>query len=556
MTHWIQNYIDLVRSGEYAVCEEQRQLCDLVEAELVSGRVYVNEEQLEKYLSYQKYFPYNLFPWEIFCFALHNCVYWSDTDHLRWPMLMIYIGRGGGKNGFLAFEDFCLLTSTNGVRKYNIDIFAMSEKQAKASWQDVYDVLEANEKKMKKHFTWTKELIVNTDTGSEFSFNTSSPKTKDGFRPGKVDFDEVHAYENYKLMDVATTGLGKVPRPRRTYITTDGLIRGGVLDDLKGKMKKILSGEKADNGWLPFFCHVESEEEIKDPKMWYKANPSLQYLPHLLYEIQMEYADYLDDPIGNISFSTKRMNYPPKAGEDNITTWDNVLATNQEIDLEQLRGRSCYAGIDYMSTTDFLSAGLLFKFEDKTVWITHTWVCRNSRDLKKIKAPLEQWEAMNLLTFVDAPEIPADLPACWLRVKESELGCNIIGVGIDQYRYQMMRNALEGQGFVWDKKYGDIYLLRPSNEMQVAPIITSEFVNGALAFGDNPLMRWAVWNSKMEVSKVGNITYGKIEPHSRKTDPFKAFVAAQCVALILAEDGSDIETEYESEFGNNGVMTF
>ena len=556
MTHRIQDYIDLVRSGKYPVCEEQHLLCDLVEAELGSGRVYVNEEQLEKYLSYQKYFPYDLFPWEVFCFALHNCVYWKDSDQLRWPMLMIYIGRGGGKNGYLAFEDFCLLTSTNGIRKYNIDIFAMSEKQAKASWQDVYDVLEANKKKMEKHFQWTKELILNTDTNSEFCFNTSSPKTKDGFRPGKVDFDEVHAYENYKLMDVATTGLGKVPRPRRTYITTDGLVRGGVLDDLKSKMKKILTGEKADNGWLPFFCHVESEEEIKDPVMWYKANPSLQYLPHLLYEIQMEFADYLDDPIGNISFSTKRMNFPPKAGEDNITTWDNVLATNQEIDHDELRGRSCFAGIDYMSTTDFLSAGLLFKYDGQVKWVTYTWVCRQSRDLKKIKAPLEQWEAMGLLTFVDAPEIPADLPACWLRMKESELGCHIIGVGIDQYRYQMMRNALEAQGFVWDKKYGDIYLLRPSNEMQVAPIITSEFVNGAIAFGDNPLMRWAVWNSKMEVSKVGNITYGKIEPHSRKTDPFKAYVAAECVALILAEDGSDIETEYESEFGTNGVMTF
>ena len=556
MTHRIRDYIDLVRSGSWATCEEQRLLCDLVEEELESGRVYVNEEQLEKYLSYQKYFPYDLFPWEVFCFALHNCVYWKDSDQLRWPMLMIYIGRGGGKNGYLAFEDFCLLTSTNGVKKYNIDIFAMSEKQAKASWQDVYDVLEANKKKMEKHFKWTKELIVNTDTNSEFCFNTSSPKTKDGFRPGKVDFDEVHAYENYKLMDVATTGLGKVPRPRRTYITTDGLVRGGVLDDLKGKMKKILHREKPDNGWLPFFCHIESEEEIKDQKMWYKANPSLQYLPHLLYEIQMEFADYLDDPIGNISFSTKRMNCPPKAGEDNITTWDNVLATNQEINTEQLRGKACYAGLDYMSTTDFLAAGLLFKIDNRAVWITHTWVCKQSRDLKKIKAPLEQWEAMGILTFVDAPEIPADLPACWLRVKEAELGCHILGIGIDQYRYQMVRNALESQGFVWDKKYGDIYLLRPSNEMQVAPIITSEFVNQAIQFGDNPLMRWAVWNSKMEVSKVGNITYGKIEPHSRKTDPFKAFVAAECVCLLMADDGMDIETDYESSFGSDGVMTF
>ncbi len=556
MTHWIQDYIDLVRSGKYPVCEEQHLLIDLAEKEFASGRIYIDEEQLEKYMSYQKYFPYDLFPWESFCFALHNCTYMQDSGQLRWPMLMIYIGRGGGKNGYLAFEDFCLLTSTNGIPKYHIDIFAMSEKQAKASWQDVYDVLEKHEKKMKKHFRWTKELIVNTDTGSEFAFNTSSPKTKDGFRPGKVDFDEVHAYENTKLMDVATTGLGKVPRPRRTYISTDGLVRGGVLDDLKAKMRQILHGEKKDNGWLPFFCHVENEEEISNPDMWYKANPSLQYLPHLLYEIQMEFSDYLDDPIGNISFSVKRMNFPPKAAEGNITTWENVEATNQLIDYDTLRGRPCFAGVDYMSTTDFLSAGLLFIHENGSRdWVTHTWICKQSRDLPKIKAPIEQWEAMGLVTIVDAPEIPADLPACWLRMKESELGANIVGVGIDQYRYQMMRNALETQRFIWDKKCGNIHLLRPSNEMQVAPIITSNFVNQVYAFGDNPLMRWAIWNSKMEVSKAGNITYGKIEPHSRKTDPFKALVAAECVALITGDD-IDVDTDYESDFGSNGVMVF
>ncbi len=30
------------------------------------------------------------------------------------------------------------------------------------------------------------------------------------------------------------------------------------------------------------------------------------------------------------------------------------------------------------------------------------------------------------------------------------------------------------------------------------------------------------------MSSNGNITYGKIEPKSRKTDPFKAFVAGMC----------------------------
>lgn len=53
MTHWIQDYIDLVRSGKYPVCEEQHMLIELVEREFKSGRIYVDEEQLEKYMSYQ-----------------------------------------------------------------------------------------------------------------------------------------------------------------------------------------------------------------------------------------------------------------------------------------------------------------------------------------------------------------------------------------------------------------------------------------------------------------------------------------------------------------------
>jgi phage terminase large subunit-like protein len=46
-------------------------------------------------------------------------------------------------------------------------------------------------------------------------------------------------------------------------------------------------------------------------------------------------------------------------------------------------------------------------------------------------------------------------------------------------------------------------------------------------------MRWAIQNSKTVVSNSGNITYGKIEPKSRKTDPFKAFVAAEIISDCL-----------------------
>lgn len=56
---------------------------------------------------------------------------YKKNGQLRFPVLLIYVGRGAGKNGFLGFEDFCLLTPVNGIKHYNIDIFAMSENRQK-----------------------------------------------------------------------------------------------------------------------------------------------------------------------------------------------------------------------------------------------------------------------------------------------------------------------------------------------------------------------------------------------------------------------------------------
>lgn len=528
----VSNYIELIRSGKVKACQEQLLLIDMVERVLTTEDVHFDEQQLEKYLSYQKYFPFELFEWEEFCFALHNCLYTSD-GRLRFPILVIYVARGAGKNGYLGFEDFCLLTSTNGIPEYDIDIFAMSEKQAKASWEDVYNVLENHKQKMKRHFSWTKEEIINTDTNSSFRFNTSSPKTKDGSRPGKVDFDEYHAYESYRLIDVAVTGLGKKPLPRRTIITTDGDNRDGPLDDLKEKCFAILNGEQPDNGTLPFMCRLDSDEEINNKDNWEKANPSLPYLPDLRQELELEYFDYRLNPAANISFASKRMNRPPKTRINEVAKWELIEATNIPIDEIAIRGRPCVAGIDYMKTTDFLGAGLLWRVNGIDYWFSHTWICSESADLGRIKAPLREWESRGLVTFVDAAEIPPELPCVWLENEARKRGCQILMVAIDDYRYQLLSDALMRINFSADKGYENVFRVRPRDEMLRIPTITSGFVNKRFAWGDSPVMRWCCNNSMTVTSKSGNLTYGKIEPKSRKTDTFKAFVAAECASDVL-----------------------
>lgn len=528
----IDEYIKFVRSGEVKQCREQFMLCDMVERVFKEEDLVIDHNQLEKYLSYQKYFPFDLFLWEKFCFALHNCVY-RQNGELRWPNLDVFMGRGGGKNGFASFESFCMLTKTNGVRKYDVYAFAMAEQQAKQSWSDVYDVLENNKVKMCKHFRWTKEIITCTDTESSYYFCTASPKTKDGARPGAIFFDELHQYENFKLIDVAKTGLGKVKYPRQTIITTDGLVRGGPLDDRKALWMDILEGKIHDNGILPFICRLDDKDEVDDESCWYKANPSLYKLPTLLQTMRMEYVDYKANPAANISFVAKRMNLPPEELECAVTSWDNIMATNQEIDEKAIYGMPCVGGIDYMKTTDFLGAGLLYRVGDKDYWITHTWVCSKSADLNRIKAPLRQWEAQGLLTFVDASEISPELPAAWLAIQAAKRNSRILKIGVDSYRYALLSNALQRINFSADKGYENVIKLRPSDEMMNIPLITSGFVNQRFCWGDNPLMRWCTNNSKTITSSAGNITYGKIEAKSRKTDSFKAFVAAECVSKEL-----------------------
>ena len=518
----IDDYIWQVQHDEYPVSKEQPQLCEMVERIFTDEDVRVNKEQLEKYMDLQKYFPFDLFPWEKFLFALHNCTYRAD-GRPRFPETLGMMGRGAGKNGYMGFEGLALTTPINGIQFYHIDIFANSEDQAKTTFDDIYNVLEANKAKMEKHFTWNKEVIMNKKTKSQIRFRTSNAKTKDGGRPGMVVFDEYHQYETYKTIEVAETGLGKKPHPRKTIITTNGIVRDGPLDHILERAEGILSGELPDNGLLPFICRLDDKREVDDPRMWHKANPSLRYFQDLRDVMLREYENYKMDRIGNSGFMTRRMNRPQGDTEAEVTSWDNIKATNQE--MPELEGCTCIAGIDYAQTTDFISAGLLFEKEDKWYWITHTWVCAENPAISRIRFPLRDAEERGLLTMVYMPQIPPEMPAQWLAEQGEKY--DIHKLAIDWYRKSLLAKALREAGFDDDKRSrGNIITIRPSNIMLTAPVITSKFADHKIIWGDNPLMRWYTNNAKKIMDAKGNVTYGKIEPKSRKTDGFMALVAA------------------------------
>lgn len=517
----IQDYIDIVEGGKIETCEEQKQLVEYVKNVFATEKLKYDILQIEKYLSYQKYFPFKLFEWEIFCFVLFACIFKTDGTP-RWSDLFAYMGRGAGKNGFLSFVCFCLITDTNGVAYYDVDICATSEDQAKTSFFEIYDILETPQfnKLFKKNFRWNRTEIQNIKTRSTIKFRTNNAKGKDGLRSGIVVFDEVHAYENWENINVFTTGLGKKPHPRRIYITTNGDVREGPLDELLNKARKILKGEMPDNEFLPFLCQLDSDEEVHDKKNWAKANPSLPYLPNLMKQIEKEYEDFKNDPIIHSAFMTKRMNRPQGNKDAEVASWENILKTNDEI--PDLQGKTCVCGIDFSKTTDFMSAFLLFKVKEKYYGIHHSWFCTSCNDKHRIKIPLNDMVQRGLLTIVDDVEIHPSLVANW--ISEMRMIYDIDKIAIDSYRYSLLSRELTNIGY--EAKDKSVKLVRPSDIMLVQPKIHSWFVGNKIIWGDDPLMRWYTNNTKLESAPNNNFKYGKIEPKSRKTDGFMAFVAA------------------------------
>lgn len=544
----VKIYIDKIESCPAVVNKERLLLVEYLKDVFKNEELVYSEEQIEKYFSYEKYFPYGLYEWERFLFVLHYCVFRKDGLP-RWSDLFIYMGRGGGKNYYLSWEDWCAITPTHGIREYHIDICATSEEQARTSFDEIYNILENNLKYRKvfeKNFHWNKTEITNKKTNSTIKFRTNNAKSKDGLRSGALNFDEYHAYENYDNIRVFTTGLGKKDNPRTTITTTDGDVRGGPLDKKKEQALDVLYGRKKDNGLLVFICKLDDENEVGNIKMWQKANPSLEYRPSLLEEMKKEYEDYVQDPIGNSAFMTKRMNIPKMANENQVTTWENILATGQELDSDgnvierkvpNLDGMSCVAGIDYSSFADFASVCLTFKKDSIYYCIKHTWVCSKSKDLPRIKPPLKDWEKAGYLTFVDAVEISPELITDWLRMQS--LKYDIKKVAIDKFRFGLMNNALKEIGFDGENKER-VKLVRPSDVMLIVNTITSGFNLKKIVWGEDPLMRWATWNAKLEPRVNNNYVYGKIEPKSRKTDPFMAFVHSMTLTTEIELEESNV----------------
>lgn len=537
-THpYIEAYFDLIDSGELPVCREQKLLQQYLKKILARSDVYLDKKAIEESVSIPaRYFSYGLYPWEKFANCFIFGLRWKEDRSLVFDRFLFLVGRGAGKNGFFSYDSFYMMSKQHGIPNYNIDIVATSEDQAKTSFEDVYNMLEEpeNERRLGRAFYRSKVLIQNRSTKSRLKYNTSNARTKDGKRPGCVMFDEVHEYDNYDTYKVFTSAGGKVPDYREFFLTTDGRIRGGMMDDLKDEAERVLHEQDIEHSTLfPFVCKMDDPKEADNPELWPKANPSLPYNPILKRKMDTEYELGKHRAEVRIEFMTKRMNCPVEDTRFEVASYEDRLATDQPVP-PKLKGQEAIGGLDFADVRDFCAVGVLLKFKGKRYWLQHTFIHHMALQLQDINKDIVQLAVdKGLAEIVYDKSISPDRIVAWF-VKTSQK-YYIKKICMDMYRSTIIGPKLEEAGF-------EVEVVRTGNitHSKLSPIVDDAFINHTLVFGNDPLMRWYCGNVYVDYLPNGNKEYKKIDKERRKTDGFFALLHALNADAEL-EDYGDID---------------
>lgn len=540
----IEDYIRYCKEHPTWINKERKLLIkNIVMPILKRDDVFFDEKTFKNCIKYCEKNYYPLFTYQKFIYAF---AFMYKNDIPLFPKILVMMGRGNGKDGFIVPLANFFQTPLYGVKNYHVELVANSEQQIKDTFKVAYDAVTTP--KMKGKFRVTRELITNVSTGSELKYNTSNANTKDGKRPGCIIFNEIHAYEDYEQINVFESALGKVKHPREFIITTNGYVRDGPMDEILTMIAEILDTGENPLGYFPFICKLDDAKEVNDQNAWHKANPSMEYMPILANQIHSEYIEMQKIGSKKPEFLTKRMNLPARNEEQTVTTWENILKCCYE-DTEkktprptfEQKGKRAILSIDYADVRDFASAGILTKEEDEYVWRQHTWICAESPFLDSIKFPISQnfgQDEYSDYEVVQGPVIPQDLIVKWCL--DRMVDYQVVKITMDTYRYNLFRSEFDKFGITPESKQDPSGLLRMLRKLGsvcgiIAPEIEALFAEHKINYGPSAIMRWYTNNTEVLTDKFGNKQYGKIEPKLRKNDGFMAFVAAMYSKDLLKE---------------------
>lgn len=350
--------------------------------------------------------------------------------------------------------------------------------------------------------------IVNYANAGFYQVLSAEVGTKHGLNVSGLVLDEVHAQPNRKLYDVLTKGSGDArEQPLYFLITTAGTDRESICYELHMKALDILEGRKIDHTFYPVIFGLRDDEDWHDEKNWYKANPSLGQTIQI-ERVRDMYRDALDNPAEENVFKQLRLNMWVSSLTRFIPEHIYDLG-NLPIDMESLKGRECYGGLDLSSTGDITAFVLMFppRTEDeKYILLPFFWIPEETIPLRVRRAsvPYDVWYQQGYLMATEGNVVHYGFIEKFIEGLGEKY--HILEIAFDRWGAVQMTQNLEGMGFTvvpFGQGFKD--MSPPTKEFYKL------LMEGRIIHGGHPVMRWMAGNVVVDTDPAGNIKPTKVK---------------------------------------------
>ncbi len=288
----------------------------------------------------------------------------NDDGLRQFRTSYVQIPRKNGKSNLLAAVALAVLFVE---KEAGAEIYccASSRDQANAIF-DVCKQMVRNKAVLTNACKVFRNSIVLNGTNSFLKAVASDAGVLHGANASCVLYDEVHTAKTDELWNVMATSMGARSQPLMFGISTAGLFDpNSICYKLYDYGKKVRDGVIDDDTFLPLIYEASPDDDIHDPKVWKKANPNFGV------SIKPEYFEKMSKEAKSltsteIAFRQLHLNQ----WVNSLSGWipdDEWMKSSGNIDLDQLRGRMCYAGLDLAATEDVTAFVMVFPMDDGSI---------------------------------------------------------------------------------------------------------------------------------------------------------------------------------------------
>jgi phage terminase large subunit-like protein len=493
---------------------------------------------------YQKFILCNIYGWI-------NC----ETGYRRFNKAYIQLARKNAKSQIAsAIASFELMAlDEKGIECSEVYCAATKTEQAKIVYNETLAMLRGcNVLKGKWKEAYGRIVHLKTDSIMR-ALSEEDRKTGDGLNPQCGIIDEYHAHETSEMYDIIDSGMGARVQPLLFIITTAGFELNNpcyrVEYDLVSKILNPDIDYNLDN-YFVMINELETNQtsdtieidgrkvapgelidDINDEKVWEKANPIICSYPEGRDYIRKKLAEAKQAPEKMRNFLTKHMNVWVNQTEHGYMNMEKWAACKGE--MPDLRGQTCYVGLDLSAKLDLTSASFEFKIDEIYYVLSHSFMPEDKfhEKMNTDKVPYDLWVKQGYITLTDGPIVDYRTAKQYVIDYAKENNFYIEEICGDPWGAQQISNDFQDEGFEFVEIIQGVKTLSEPTKNFREMVYAKRVVHDG-----NPVLTWAVSNAIAEaIDRNENIMLSKKKSKNR-IDPIASVINAH-VRCMNGESG-------------------